>query len=66
MAPTMWPPAMLLAGGIAAGRTIAAATNTCAMGMLLARFPYNRNATCETPSVTDRFAQLATRGTGDA
>jgi rhodanese-related sulfurtransferase len=35
----LWPPAVLLAAGVGAGLTVAAATNTCAMGMLLAKLP---------------------------
>lgn len=37
-----WPPARYLAGFIGAGLTFAAVTDTCAMGMALARLPYNR------------------------
>lgn len=59
-----FPPALLLAGGVGAGLTVAAATNTCAMGSLLARLPYNSRAACETPRVTERFAHVA-RGAGD-
>ncbi|HEU5027848.1 MAG TPA: rhodanese-like domain-containing protein [Spirillospora sp.] len=37
-----------LAAAIGAGLTIAALTNTCAMGMLLARLPFNRGPACGT------------------
>ncbi|WP_020519255.1 rhodanese-like domain-containing protein [Catelliglobosispora koreensis] len=37
-----WPPARFIAGMIGAGLAFAAVTNTCAMGMLLSRLPYNR------------------------
>jgi len=37
-----WPPARYLAGLIGAGLAAAAMTNTCALGMLLSRLPYNR------------------------
>lgn len=37
-----WPPAALLAGFVGAGLAFAAITDTCAMGMLLAKLPYNR------------------------
>lgn len=60
----LWPPALLLAGGIGAGLTFAAATNTCAMGMLLTKLPYNRAAAGETPRITERFAHLASSGAG--
>ncbi|MEU8251563.1 rhodanese-like domain-containing protein [Nonomuraea sp. NPDC048916] len=36
------PAATIVAGLVGAGLTIAALTDTCAMGMLLARLPYNR------------------------
>lgn len=49
----VWAPARLLAGAIGAGLLIAALTDTCAMGMLLARMPWNRSrgASCELPTV---------------
>ena len=40
-----------VAAVIGAGLTVAALTNTCAMGMLLARLPYNRGATCDAQTV---------------
>ena len=40
-----------VAAFIGAGLTFAALTNTCAMGMLLARLPYNRGATCDAQTV---------------
>lgn len=42
LASLAWPPARFLAGAVGAGLVIAAVTNTCAMGMLLSRLPYNR------------------------
>ncbi|MFG1897845.1 rhodanese-like domain-containing protein [Micromonospora zamorensis] len=36
-----------VAGFIGAGLTFAAVTNTCAMGMMLGKLPYNRGATCD-------------------
>lgn len=39
-----WPPARFVAGAIGAGLVIAALTNTCAMGVLLSKLPYNRPA----------------------
>ncbi|MBO4205320.1 rhodanese-like domain-containing protein [Micromonospora echinofusca] len=45
---SIWfPPARFVAGFIGAGLTYAALSNTCAMGMLLSRLPYNRGATCD-------------------
>jgi rhodanese-related sulfurtransferase len=37
-----WPPARYLAGLIGIGLAAAAVTNTCALGMLLSRLPYNQ------------------------
>jgi rhodanese-related sulfurtransferase len=39
-----WAPARYLAGFIGLGLTVAALTNTCAMGTVLARLPFNRPA----------------------
>ncbi|RGC65927.1 Inner membrane protein YgaP [Micromonospora sp. MW-13] len=36
-----------VAGLVGAGLTVAAVTNTCAMGLLLGRLPYNRGARCD-------------------
>ena len=47
LASLWWEPAKFLAGFIGAGLVFAAITNTCAMGMLLARLPYNRGASCD-------------------
>lgn len=45
------PGAKWVAFAIGAGLAFAALTNTCAMGMLLARLPYNRGATCDLQTV---------------
>lgn len=45
LASLVWPPARFLAGAVGAGLVIAAVTNTCAMGLLLAKLPYNRPRT---------------------
>jgi rhodanese-related sulfurtransferase len=42
LAGLVWPPARFLSGAVGAGLVVAALGNTCAMGMLLARLPYNR------------------------
>jgi rhodanese-related sulfurtransferase len=39
-----YPRLRFLSGAVGAGLTFAAASNTCAMGTLLSRLPYNRNA----------------------
>jgi rhodanese-related sulfurtransferase len=45
-----------VAAAVGGGLTVAALTDTCAMGMLLSRLPYNRGAGCDIDSVV---AQLA-------
>jgi rhodanese-related sulfurtransferase len=45
-----------LAGLVGAGLVVAAVTNTCVLGMLLARLPYNRGAACDLDSVVRRLA----------
>ncbi|HWL41853.1 MAG TPA: rhodanese-like domain-containing protein [Ilumatobacter sp.] len=42
---SIWvPPLRYVSGAVGLGLTVAALSNTCAMGMLLARLPYNRGA----------------------
>jgi len=40
-----------LAAGMGGGLAAAALTNTCAMGMLLSKLPYNRGATCDARTI---------------
>ena len=49
------PGLQLIAAFIGAGLAIAALTNTCAMGMLLAKLPYNRGASCDLDTVVNRL-----------
>jgi rhodanese-related sulfurtransferase len=56
LASVVVPGAQWVAFAIGAGLSVAALTNTCAMGMLLSRLPYNRGATCDLSSVVDRLA----------
>ncbi|NGM16273.1 sulfurtransferase, partial [Verrucosispora sp. CWR15] len=45
---SVWVPAARhVAGLVGAGLTVAALTDTCAMGAVLARLPYNRGAGCD-------------------
>lgn len=44
-----------VAAALGAGLAFAALTNTCAMGMLLAKLPYNRGAGCDPRSVVDQL-----------
>ena len=45
------PRAKWLSAAIGAGLTTAALTNTCAMGKMLSRLPYNRDASTDLPTV---------------
>jgi hypothetical protein len=47
-----------VAGAIGLGLTVAALTNTCAMGAMLSKLPYNRHNTCDVNAVV---AQLTGR-----
>lgn len=38
----VYPPARFVAGAVGLGLVVAAASNTCTMGMLLSKLPYNR------------------------
>jgi rhodanese-related sulfurtransferase len=44
-----------VAGFIGAGLTFAALTNTCAMGMLLSKLPYNRGASCDLDTIVGQL-----------
>ncbi|MEU5724584.1 rhodanese-like domain-containing protein [Micromonospora sp. NPDC047738] len=44
-----------VAGFIGAGLTFAALTNTCAMGMLLSKLPYNRGASCDLDTIVGKL-----------
>lgn len=52
-----WPAARYVAGAVGAGLVVAAVTDTCVMGMLLARLPYNRRGsnTCDMPTVVSHL-----------
>jgi hypothetical protein len=45
-----------LAAGIGGGLAVAAVTNTCAMGSMLSRLPYNRAAGCDLQAVVSELA----------
>ncbi|GAB2928070.1 rhodanese-like domain-containing protein [Micromonospora polyrhachis] len=44
-----------VAAFIGAGLTFAALTNTCAMGMLLSKLPYNRGASCRVDTIVSQL-----------
>lgn len=53
---SVWvPAARFVAGAIGAGLTFAALSNTCAMGMVLSKLPYNRGAACDIDEVVRRL-----------
>ncbi|MFN3256578.1 MAG: rhodanese-like domain-containing protein [Ilumatobacter sp.] len=53
------PKAKWLAGGVAAGLTFSAVTNTCAMGNALAKLPYNKSNNCDIDGVLDQLRKAA-------
>ena len=51
---SMWEPRLrFLAGGIGAGLVFAAVSNTCAMGKMLMKLPYNRGSDAEVDRAID-------------
>jgi rhodanese-related sulfurtransferase len=58
----VWPPLLYLAVFVGAGLLFAGLADTCAMGMLLARMPWNRDASaCDVSSVLARLQASAPR-----
>ena len=53
------PKAKWLAGGVAFGLSFSAATNTCAMGNVLSKLPYNQSDNCDIASVIDELRKAA-------
>jgi hypothetical protein len=59
---SLWfPAAVLVAAFVGAGLTLAALTDTCAMGMLLARLPYNRAGGVNAEAALARLRRGSTR-----
>jgi rhodanese-related sulfurtransferase len=56
------PGTQWIAAAIGAGLTVAALTNTCAMGMLLSRLPYNRGASCDLDTVVGQLRETPPTG----
>jgi rhodanese-related sulfurtransferase len=57
---SLWVPgARFVAGFIGAGLTFAALSNTCMMGMMLAKLPYNRSSSCDVDVVVDQLTGRA-------
>lgn len=57
LASTLFPRAKWLAGGIGGGLTFAALSNTCLMGNLLMKLPYNQGPTCDIDAAIARLRQ---------
>lgn len=55
LASVVVPGAKWVAAFIGAGLTFAAVTNTCAMGMLLGKLPYNRGASCDLDTIVGQL-----------
>ena len=53
------PGAKWIAAAIGAGLAVAALTNTCAMGMLLAKLPYNRGSSCDLDTIVGQLRDTA-------
>ncbi len=53
------PKAKWLAAGVASGLVFSAVTNTCAMGNVLTRLPYNRTDACDIDGVLDQLRAAA-------
>ena len=53
------PKAKWLAGGVAAGLTFSALSNTCAMGNALAKLPYNKGRGCDVEAVLTEMRKAA-------
>ncbi|NLD75583.1 MAG: rhodanese-like domain-containing protein [Acidimicrobiales bacterium] len=60
-ASTIWPSARYVAGFVGAGLTFAALTDTCAMGMALAKLPYNtrQRGSCDLPVVVSQITETS-------
>ncbi len=52
----VWKPLTYMAAAIGAGLAYSAITDSCAMGMLLSKLPYNRGATCDMRAVIAEIA----------
>ena len=55
-------PARFLAGGVGLGLVVAALTDTCTMARVLAKLPYNRDASCDVDAVVAQLTALPDTG----
>ncbi|WP_099039317.1 rhodanese-like domain-containing protein [Mycobacterium neglectum] len=51
-----------VAGAVGGGLAFAALSNTCAMGTLLSKLPYNRGAACDAPTIVSQLVGSAPTG----
>lgn len=59
LASTVVPGAKWIAGGVAAGLTYSAASNTCAMAAALGKLPYNKTDACDIAGVLEDLNRKA-------
>lgn len=59
LASVLAPKAKWIAGGVAAGLTFSALSNTCAMGTALSKLPYNKSNNCDIDGVLDELRKVA-------
>ncbi|MGQ0632769.1 MAG: rhodanese-like domain-containing protein [Sporichthyaceae bacterium] len=52
-----WPPARFFSGAIGFGLVFAAVTNTCMMGIMLGKLPYNRGRSCDIDAAVTRLSK---------
>ncbi len=62
LASTRWPRAKWLSGAVGAGLTFAAVSNTCALGALLSRLPYNRSDSCDIDVILGQLVGMPESG----
>ena len=65
-ASTMIPGAKWIAGGVAAGLTHSALTNTCAMATVLSKLPYNKTDRCDIVGVLAELNAVAPEAVASA
>jgi rhodanese-related sulfurtransferase len=62
---SIWVPALrYLAGAMGLGLAVAALANSCVMGALLAKLPYNRAGSCDVNAVIDQLTRRSAPASG--
>jgi rhodanese-related sulfurtransferase len=62
LASTVVPALKWIAALLGAGLAVAALTNTCAMGVLLGKLPYNRGSSCDLDTIVGQLRDTASAG----